>query len=217
MTLGEIVSMVAFISERESKVKKLTASQLNSILKLVDYDLIKEVYGQPGDPGGYEQQGQISESLLPFKVGPTSIVLTSGLGNLPTDFYHFSDCYYSSGGDTIRVDLVTSKQSSVRKENSLTKPTYKHPIVELFKTQLSITPTSLTSVMLIYIKRPIPAVYKLKEEYGIQTYDAATSVQTEWGAEKHIDIIRLILKYIGISLGNQQIIQYVEQKTMAEN
>lgn len=216
MTLGEIVSMVAFISERESKVKKLTAGQLNSILKIVDYDLIKENYGQPGDSNGYEVQGQVSEALLPFKKS-TTISLTLGVGNLPNDFYHFSDCYFVTGGDIVRVDLVNTRQSSVRKSNSLTKPTSKYPIVELFKDQLQVTPTTLSVVNLIYIKRPTPATYVLQQEYGIQKYDSVNSVQPEWGAEKHIDIIRLILKYIGISLGNQQILQYVEQKTRDEN
>lgn len=217
MTLGEIVSIVAFISERESKAKRLTVSQLNSILKVVDYDLIKEIYGQPGDPGGYETQGQISEALLPFKTGPTSIALTSGIGDLPADFYHFSDCNYVSGGDTIRVHLVTSKESSIRKENAITRPTVKHPIAELYKGHIHITPTTLSSVNLVYLKRPTPAVYVVKVENGIQVYDSGASTQPEWSEDRHIDIIRLILKYIGISMGNQQIIQYVEQKTAQEN
>ena len=217
MTLGEIVSTLAFIAEREGKAKKLTISDLNRLFKLVDYDFIRENFGHPDQPTGYETQGQISEALLPIKTEAT-VTLTSGVGTIPNDFYHFVDSYYTSGASTIRISEVRSQESVAFRSSSINAPTTTYPIIEVWETQVKVYPTTgISSIKFVYLKRPTPAVYAVKTENGIQVYDSASSTQFEWTADKHIDIIRLLLKYIGISLGNLQIAEYVNQKEAVEN
>lgn len=217
MTLDEIVRIFAFIGKQAAKITEIDIKQVNSLLKIVDYDLIAELWGPPDQPSGFETQWQLSDYLRPFKSDPTSVSLSSGIGSLPADYLHWITAYHVSGSDTIQIKLETSQESVMRRDNAILTPTTKRPMAEIYATQVRVWPTTLTSISLVYLKHPTPAVYAVKTENGVQVYDSTSSTQPQWGAEKHIDIIRIMLKYLGLELGNAQIVAYMDQEKAKEN
>ena len=217
MTLEEAVDLIRFIVADKMPGKKLRVEELNSILKVVDYDLFQEIYGLPGMQKGWEMDEQTGMAILPFKTSAT-VALTSGSGTLPTDFFHWGRCSYTSGSDEIPIDLVTTAEAEQRRFNSVTEPTARHPIAEIKNsTTIQVYPTTITSITLSYLKRPTPASYVIKNENGIDVYDSTNSVQFAWSADKHISLIRLILKYLGLSVNDSFIVQYSEQKQAQTN
>jgi hypothetical protein len=217
MTLDEIVRVFAFLAKQAAKITEIDIKQVNSLLKIVDYDLISELWGHPDQPTGFETQWQLSEYLRPFKSDPTTVALTTGVGSLPADYLHWIDAYYVLSTETKQVKLETSQESVMRRENSIIAPTADRPMAEIFATQVRVWPTTISSINLVYLKRPTPAVYAVKWENGAQIYDSASSTQPQWGAEKHIDIIRIMLKYVGLEVGNGQIVAYLDQEKAKEN
>lgn len=211
MTLEAIWESVVFLSEGKIG-KKLNIEEFNDILALVDYDLMEEYVGQPNKQTGYETDLVFTDALLPFKSSST-ISLTTGAGTLPTDYLHFSKCHYVSGSDIIPVELVTTQESEQRRFNAITLPSLRFPIFELTSsTAFQVYPTSISSVVLGYIKKPTPSSLVLKSENGVYVYDSTNSVQPQWNASQHNAYIRHILKYLGISVNDQFITQYVESK-----
>lgn len=209
MTLEEIIILSQFIGEANGRPVQI--EQLNTILKIVDYELFDEIYGHPQEAGGFETEGRVMEDLLPFKSTAT-VALTTGSGTLPSDYFRWGGAYHVSGSSNIPVELVSTREARMRQDNAITLPSTSHPICELYSTTIRVWPTTITSLYMIYLKRPTAASYVLKSNNGIYEYDSVNSVQPQWPAQKHIDYVRHILKLLGLALNNQQIVSYIEQK-----
>lgn len=209
MTIEEAVDLVRFIVNDKMPGKEMQVEELNDILKVVDYDLYQEFHGQPNSPKGFETEELYTNALRGFKTLAT-ISLTSGTGTLPADYFHWGKCSY--GATNIPIELVTTKEAEQRKFNAINVPNSRYPILELFPNEFRVTPTSITSVDLVYLRRPIPAVYAVALTNGVQQYYSAGSTQIDWPAEVHTSYIRHILKYLSLSINDQGIVNYVEQK-----
>lgn len=217
MTLEQITDVVRFFVDQKMPGKQLNIEEYNTILAAVDYDLMNDVVGPVGSVEGWETEGQVKVALLPF-ITSSTIILTGGAGTLPTNFLHFGKCHYISGSDAIPIELVSTQESAQRRYNTITTPTTRFPIMELTgSTTFQVYPTTITPIYLSYIKKPTAASYVLVSENGVLSYDSTLSVQPEWGVFKHNDYIRHILKYLGISVNDMNIVQYTEQKQAQVN
>jgi hypothetical protein len=219
-THEDILNSVIDLSERLSGPSKLTVDSYNRYIKLVNIDLLRDLYGKPKDQVGYENKQYHSDALSPFKSEPTPLDCESGSGSLPGDYLHMLSAYYVDGNYTREVDVVTNAQSIKRRSNSLTGPSSRYPILEVFNNRFDIYPTTIDSVIIDYIKKPTQVCephYALKTENGIQVYDSASSVEFMWGIDLYPEIIRRILLYLGVATKNDFITAYMETKKQQEN
>ena len=204
MTLIEILySVQSFFMER-GITRELSLNQFNLYLKMANDELYRTKVGFLKESEGAETREQISDALRKFtwktgQIGP--------IGNdyitIPDNYRHRISAYTMSEGDTYSLDIVTAEEFIERCSNPITKPTNDHPIGMISEAivegdyYMTISPAGLT-IYLIYIRAPNDPVLALKLENGIMVYDSDNSTELEWDSEYHIDIIRLILKYLGV-------------------
>jgi hypothetical protein len=169
-----------------------------------------------GEKEGDETEQQISDALSPFKKTET-IVLSSGIGTMPTDYWHKLGMRSLAGGADFvskNIDFVSYKECERRIDCSIDFPSVTYPIVELKSTTFKVYPTSITSVLFTYRKHDYP---QLNLSYTNDIPEYTTSIELLWGQDRYIDIIRLILGYLNLPVSNEQVLQYVESKTQQQN
>ena len=212
MTVQEIYYLFQFIAEKSGYMKDVTIDQFNLLLKNANTELENQVYGYEQSPKGYETSQKRTDSLRHLKTSST-ISLTSGVGNIPDDYFHISYILY---GD-IAVNVVTDYEYAEMKDNAILEPSVYYPIAVIGDTTFTVYPTSISSVTFAYLKHETTPVLAFKSENGIYAYDSSTSVQLQWPEEDQIEIVRIMLTYLGISIGRNDIVQYMEQKQNMEN
>lgn len=213
MNIGDKTKTIATIARDYGKEIVWTTEQLNKVYSLVNYDILKKKYGYPKDFHGAETNQQILDSLLPFKSTPTTISLTVGVGDLPDDYLHLLKCT-SSGR---KVGILTEKEDEERETSPVKMASTRNPTGILYDDEIRIKPTSISSISIVYLKRPTTPVYVVTETNGILVYDAGSSTDFDWNDEHDQDIIRYTLEYMGITVRNEDILPYVQQKKMEEN
>ena len=140
-------------------------------------------------------------------------------------------------GELVKCDVCTSKEVEERLDNSLTKPTLKHPIVEEFNDGLKFYPSTVTSATIKYIREPnevfldyywdaigktvymdagathtlIPGeVYRDGTTSGTKT---SQTVEFEWGASDIKKIFNMVLRDAAVSVDRQLPFSYGVQET----
>ena len=140
-------------------------------------------------------------------------------------------------GELVKCDVCTSKEVEERLDNSLTKPTLKHPIVEEFNDGLKFYPSSVTSATIKYIREPNGVfldyywdangntVYMdagathtlvLGEVYWDGTPSGTKTSQTvefEWGASDIKKIFNMVHRDAAVSVDRQLPFSYGVQET----
>lgn len=198
MDLGEFLYDIQSFLNGRKITKKAGLEEINYWLKLANHELYRIKVGF-GDEGGFETNNQISDAIEDFITEPTSITLTTGIGNLPADYNRRVSLYYISGSDKIPIDIVSSEEFINRQNNANRQPTTTHPIARIRNSKIEVNPTSITPVYLTYIALPTTPVLGMTVTDGVLIYSAGDSTEFAWKEEYHLDLLRLVLKYIGIS------------------
>jgi hypothetical protein len=208
MTLKDVWYTLSHIL-REKNIE-LSLEQINRYLEFANEELKNSIYGKIGETKGYENEGQITDSLLPFRT-QANINLTTGSGNMPADYWHKSRMEVTSTG--VEIKFVTSEECVRKRNNTITVPSASYPIVELKDGTFQVYPTTISQVTFVYLKRGnIPSI-ALVTQNMVQVYDSGNSVELEWNTvDRYLDIIRIILGYLNIPMSNEQILAYTEQK-----
>jgi len=213
MALKDILFTVQYFYGKTDK--ELGIEQFNRLVKIASDKLKSIIYGRIGEKEGFETEQQISDALLPFKTTST-IVLTTGSGTLPTDYWHkvgMRSLTGSSGFVSKMVDFVSHKECERRRDCSIDAPSFDQPIVELKSSTIKVYPITITSVEFTYLKTDTPIIGNYVTDYNVYT-DVSPLL---WKEDKHIDIIRLILGYLNIPLTNEQILAYTDAKVEKDN
>ena len=213
MNIGDLTKTIATIARDYGKEIIWTTEQLNKVYSLVNYDILKKKYGYPKDFHGAETIQQILDSLRILKTTDSSISLTLGEGDLPADYLHKLKA--TAGGRNI--DFVTELEDGERESSPVRMASTRYPTATINNTKINVKPTSISTISLVYYKRPTTPVYAVTETNGILVYDAGSSTDFDWNDEHDQDIIRYTLEYMGITVRNEDILPYVQQKKMEEN
>jgi hypothetical protein len=65
------------------------------------------------------------------------------------------------------------------------------------------------------LRKPTTPSLVITYSNGVET-QGASSVALEWDSVFHVDIVRKILQYLGLSVGNQLILEAVENQNLKE-
>lgn len=165
-------------------------------------------YSKPAPRIGIGYSQVIEERLAPFIVSPPTLTIpASGQITKPLDLVRLLSLSTSSNTIPLKRvshDRIWSFMGSVINPVSST-----YPIFIEYNNYYQVYPTNLGSADIIYLRMPKEAkwAYTL-DTNGRPIYDPANSINPEW---KDVDINEILIrqiKQIGISIREQQLIQY---------
>jgi hypothetical protein len=215
LTIDKVWYIFQRLASKHS-VQNLDAEDFNNYAVMAHYEHFKNVYGKPSEIEGYETEPQVTDALQPFKANST-IALTSGEGTLPTNYFHIRSVYHTSGSDNIKVKQVSDEEWDYYHDNTIYTPTTADPIFN-FKdnTTIRVSPSTITSIEFYYLKRLTsgnddPSI-AMTVTNGVMAYNAGSSRDFSWDDDQIVDIIRLMLSYIAIEVGRNDILEYVNVK-----
>lgn len=228
MTLFEIYDLVRFICNKDFDGNIITPDRFNNIIKVVNIELFRNKYGvpeqyQPGRPVPNEHVDvtlKNIDDLKPFRMSIVNAPVTSGVLSYPNDYAHRDEIVYNftktiNGVATVLprgVEMLRESQLSERRGNYTKRPTLQNPCGVLRLNGIHIYPTTITLVDFYYFRFPVDPVFAYTQGDGYITYDAGGSTELEWPKDEHLTITNLLLKYIGINLREQDLLNYAELK-----
>lgn len=231
MDLNQILSSVNYIANKELSGNTLSPQQYNDLLRLVNIEYLNFLIGLPADfrqgmptsRVAYDVNSWDTTSLLPFKktLGGRDYPLLSidnqGIAVIPSDYYIVGAISYQDVIEDVphlrQVEILKDNQQG-RRGSKLIPPSHKYPICYFYDDYIKFFPEDLRFCEFTYIRTPRTPVYAYTIDANDNVvYDSANSVQLEYYESNHIDIIRLLLKYIGVNLKNPQLEQFINQQT----
>jgi hypothetical protein len=173
----------------------------------------------------YEETQKISDSLSPFKKMKDLMVDTYGKGLYPVDYAYLS---------SIRKVVTTNNVCDEDEREIVEKPVrvmdddkLAHilsskivgPSIKKMKFYASqydtfwqFWPKNIQVVRFTYLCFPTPPVYAFTMTNNRPVYDEGNSVQFQWRATEHNEIVIRAAKIVGINLREQELIQFAEQQ-----
>lgn len=197
----------------------LDNTEFNAILKSSQLDEINY------QRNAYEDGSIKKDNLLPLKKTFTSPVDLNGKLFLPDDYlffsalrstYFYKDAFGKNSAYISDVDILKDNEVGMRLGSQINAPTSSSPVAELYNGYIQLYPSSVNAVTLIYIKKPSDPVWGFTVTNNEQVYNASTSTNIELPFQLVPNLIRRVCSYFGMSVRQQDIVQYMEGKQQKE-
>lgn len=237
MTLLEILYTVQNISQVFGKNTELSLEQFNNLINVAQDEVFKEFADGYLSGNGAEVDSRVSAAMSQFiaqrswglgvnvatRFGLTgkSFTVSSDVYKMLTAFVSFNIEDYPD--KVYKVDIVTAQEAIERLSNAITYPTTEYPILYIDTLGSETTKyaylipaaTEYTGLYAMSLNYPRRASLVLEESNGVYS-QKSTSVNLKWDDGFHIDIIRKMLKYLGVMVGNEFVSQYIDQQKNSE-
>jgi hypothetical protein len=212
------------------KPLEMSLEEFNNLLAVAQDELYKEFLFGYASGNGAEVDARTEQALLPFRndqsiVGTNSTTMgfTVFQYEIHPEAHHVINAFIASEATqtVIPIDLVTSNEFVERHGNPITKPSTSYPVGYFQKVPghfyLYVLPLQSTRpvVTVSYYKAPTTPSLVITTANGVESQNAS-SVALEFDSIFHVDIVRKILQYLGLSVGNQLIIEAVENQNLKE-
>lgn len=160
----------------------------------------------------FELNGYISDNLSNFKTRAT-VTLIAGLGDKPSDYDYRTNASTIAG---LKIEIVPEGEWIERLADPIAIVSATRPICAI-REQIQISPSSLASMTLYYLKRPATMVFGYTEDGdGNEIYDAGSSTDSDWPISCHTDLILRALSYAGVSLPDKVMMEGKQFKKVME-
>lgn len=230
--VNDLYNFCNFIA-RKAQSGAISPDEFNTALVSANEDFIKQKTGLPEDfqvglPFA-RQQWQLSqiitEALKPIFVPPVRITKnTAGYFPYPADYKRYSSiqidftdnpqCCKDAGEYSERfVEVVSDAEWVIRLNNSVIRPTILYPVANFYKDGIKVAPYEITTIKMAYLKQtPVPRRGYTVNANDQDIYDPATSVQLVWDDSFYNDIAAIILSYYGISIRDENLQAYAQNR-----
>lgn len=229
MTLMEIYDFIKFIGDKDYNGNYFKPSYFQSAIIAANLDLYKKVSGipeeyQPGTPLArehFEMNQKALDEVRFFKGHLFDQAVATGYFALPVDYIYYDSMSYKYqrnidgvATDIPRpVEILREGQAADRQGNFTKKPSTKYPIGVVRKIatndRMYLYPATINAVDFHYYRLPVEPLFVYSIVSDEIVYGAST--EFEWPAQKHMDLCRILLSYLGINLQNELLLQYAEQ------
>lgn len=234
MTLMETYDFIKFIGDKDYNGNYFKPAYYNSAIIAANLDLYKKVSGipeeyRPGTPLAreyFEMNQKSLDEVRFFKGHIFDQAVAGGYFALPADYvYHDSLSYkyiHSIDGTPTTlprpVEVLREGQAADRQGNFIKKPTTQYPIALVRKVladdRMYIYPPTINTVDFHYYRLPAKPVFAYTIVDDEIVYNSGGSTEFEWPEQKHMDLVRILLSFLGINLNHELLLQYAEnQKT----
>jgi hypothetical protein len=228
MTLMDMWNLAEYVSNKNFDGNIITPEQFKSLIPVVTIDLFRKKYGIPE---GYAPGRPIPKEFLditlkntddmkPFKKHVPNMAVTNGILPYPIDYAHRETVVYNytksiAGVANVLprpVEILREVEFSAREGNYTKRPTTQNPIATIRSDGVHIRPITILAVDFNYLRWPVAPVFNYIEGDGFITYNAATSIESEFPVDEHLTLVKMCLEYIGVSLRDSDIVNYANTK-----
>jgi hypothetical protein len=153
----------------------------------------------------------IRQKLQQFAVPAATLAVTSGTCNLPENLYLIEDDGVSTTTGNVVEEVERNKINFLNK--SIAKPTVLYPVYERYANSIVVSPATIPSIKLAYLRRPrFPNWSYFMLPNGQPAYNPSDgSFQDfELHSSEFSNIVLKLLSYFGISLREAEVVQIAE-------
>lgn len=165
------------------------------------------------------------DALSPFD--KSLIVTPDAVGKyiLPTDYRHFQAAYSIEPKNQDHCEelprgIVRWKMIKELRHFEIAQalnsvnymPSYEFPNLVFGSNYLIVYPNDLGKIEFVYYSNPLPAKLAYTVVQNKQVYNATNTVELEWGEDEQRQIIKKVWSYIGMNLGDSELVQFSEMK-----
>lgn len=172
----------------------------------------------------YARTSKMSSFLSPFETFE-ELDVTDGVTTKPEDMQVET---YAHAQDGSLIDIVDSAAWSNRLKDPVST-VEKQPILKIYGNRVDVRPQTITKITLGYLRLPKRPKYAYTVSGGRRQYIEYTeetkpdgwanpvSVDVEFGAILHDQIVNQVLEKMGINMKDNQIVQYAEMLQRGES
>jgi hypothetical protein len=162
----------------------------------------------------YSVNQTIVDSILPFKTVQDFTANSSGVVSFQPDYMHLLAGAYTTTNSTVNpIRFVTESELPYYLTNQLRPVLLSSPCAVNIANGFQLFPASAQTGKYSYMKRPVTPVLSYTVVSRVFTYNSGSSVQLQFSDAYINNIISRALKYIGISLGEEEVQQFAQQQT----
>lgn len=198
------------------KGMEISLSEFNILANKANIEYFRNIFGYITTGEKEEVNKDFTEKTKRFRKIESITLDSEGYSDIPDNYFRYADLYYISGNRRIQIDVCTIKEFSKSMSSYLYPPTKEFPKAEFIDNKIHIEPKDLENIKLIYYRYPQEVEYVERIIHGVNVYDSDKSKDFEFTEECIVDIIRLILIDLNITINNASIISYLEQKKNIE-
>lgn len=132
-------------------------------------------------------------------------VNTIGIASLPLDFAAIRAMTVVYGSEQRLVEVVEAHEWRYRQHAAIESPDRSHPIATFQGKLIRFAPKNIQAVNFTYLSVPPPPVYATTTNVNRIVYDAANSTELLWLDQDTIEIIRMVIANLGVSVTADQI------------
>lgn len=229
-----ILYTIQHFSQLFGKPSEMPLEQFNNLLGLAQDELFNEFAFGYTSGNGSDVDDRVVAALAPFRnvhtysgTSSSTLGVTSRLFQFDTGVVSIDQIWaYNNSlaypAKLTKIDKITHQELTERLSNSITYPSATYPVAVVDKAsgamqyQCYIVPDTITSIKAATLDRPTAPQLVLQVTNGVPVINSSTTAPIQFAPQFHIDIVRIMLKFIGIIVGNPQIQQYVEQEKTLE-
>jgi len=214
-----------FIVNKDYEGNAFTPQDMARLVKVANMELFKIKMGLPEDyrPGQpisriYPDMNQrITDETKFLKVFNPTAELISGLLEYPSDYFTALSLAYNYQRNIDGIPEFVRRKIIICTEDQLPdgwlkRPTMWNPVAVCRDNGIWIYPDTINTVEFSYIRYPAEPEFEYIEQLGYIEEDEANTVEFEWAEHLHMDLIRIMLSFIGVNLRDEQLLQYAELK-----
>lgn len=153
----------------------------------------------------YRKAGVIPASIKHL-IRTSTIILTAGSGNLPSDFAQEMVFTTDCGNEGV---FLGQDEFTDRVKSDILTPDLDNPIAKIENGKVIVDPDEFSTIQLTYIRIPAAFVYAttVSGDGRSETFNAGASTDIEFSYDDSKEIIRLSLLYLGVAFQNNDALQ----------
>lgn len=218
MTIDQAYQFVNYVVNKEQQ-GEVTAAQFNILAPLAQLSVINNrLLPKYDDKGvlvkGFGVNDKLREEFRPLLKNPQTISVTSGIAAYPADYLHI-DAMLTSTGRIITE--AHPDEIAILNQSQVKAPSATYPKYVVHQDGFNVYPTSITSIKLAYLRKPLNPVRNYTTTNDRTVYAATggevgdgTSQDFELGILTHLEICMNILSSVGVNLSLDKVVAYAE-------
>jgi hypothetical protein len=169
-------------------------------------------------PYGYKMNRKIQNELRPLLIGPVDLIPVSGEAPYPSDYFYIDSIHLA---DFTPITVLDTDEYPSLKKSVIKPPTSDYPVAVFYGDHILLDPSQ--TVKWSYIKYPTDPHWDYTIVSGVPVYNSTNTtgvtgvISNNFSVDTslHLQICYRILKYAGINIDMDAVIQFAKMEETA--